>query len=449
VSTLLARVPPAPSRTEWLVTAGACLYAVTLAYATTLWDYDIWGGLIVGPILVVVSLPLLRRVADRDGLSDLYPILVTALLVKLAMSIPRWAVAFALYDGTADANTYHGEGRTLAPIYRDLTFQFSDLPGGFGTKVMGSITGGVYAVMGPSVIGGFLVFSWIGFWGLLLCYRAARIAVPDLDAKRYAALLFFLPSMVFWPSSIGKEAIITLGIGLTAYGAARVFTHRRLGLVTVACGLTVSFLIRPHIAALLAGSFAIGYLVRPTLQRTALSPLVKVAGAVVISVAGIYVVATAAQSLGLDTATSATDELSRRGTLTQKGGSAFEASPISTPMDVPVAVLSVFFRPFPWEADSAQVLIAAAEGTAILGLAMVSWRRIGAGLRRIREPYILMSVIFLLGFLYAFSQFGNFGILARQRVQALPFLLLFLALARHVPRPSTVPTNPERQTGRN
>jgi hypothetical protein len=93
-----------------------------------------------------------------------------------------------------------------------------------------------------------------------------------------------------------------------------------------------------------------------------------------------------------------------------------------------MAALSVFFRPFPWEADSAQVLIASAEGTAILGLVIASWRRIGAGLRRIREPYILMSVIFLLGFLYAFSQFGNFGILARQRVQALPFLLIFLAM---------------------
>jgi hypothetical protein len=286
----------------------------------------------------------------------------------------------------------------------------------------------VFALIGPSVIGGFLVFSWIGFGGLLLCYRAARIAVPDLEGKRYAGLLFFLPSMAFWPSSIGKEAIVTLGLGLTTYGAARVFTYLRLGLVTVASGLTLSFLIRPHIAALLAASFAIGYLVRPTLQRTALSPLAKAAGAVVISVAGIYVVAKAAQSLGLDSATSTGDELSRRGTLSETGGSAFEASPISSLQDVPSAALSVFFRPFPWEAGSAQVLIAAAEGTAILGLVMAAWRRVGAGLRRIREPYILMSVIFLLGFLYAFSQFGNFGILARQRVQALPFLLLLITL---------------------
>ena len=40
------------------------------------------------------------------------------------------------------------------------------------------MTGIVYTVTGPSLIGGYLVFSWLGFWGLLLFFRAFQIAVP-------------------------------------------------------------------------------------------------------------------------------------------------------------------------------------------------------------------------------------------------------------------------------
>jgi hypothetical protein len=64
----------------------------------------------------------------------------------------------------------------------------------------------------------------------------------------------------------------------------------------------------------------------------------------------------------------------------------------------------------------------------------------------------------VLVFVYAFSSFSNFGLLARQRVQALPFLLVLYALPeyqtlprrtrkkarRAVPR-SRAPTKPRRR----
>jgi hypothetical protein len=415
--------------TELTVGAAGCAYVIALALLTRYWDYDIWGGLVVGPLLVAVTLPLLRRVAGKDGLPGLYPLLVTALIVKLAMSLPRWAVAFALYDGSADASSYNDSARELAPLYRHLTFPFSDQAGGFSTKVLSTITGAVYALIGPTVLGGFLVFSWLGFLGLLLCYRGARIAVPQLSSHRYAGLLFFLPSMAFWPSSIGKEAVITLAIGLVLYGAARAFTRRRLGLPAVAAGLTLAILIRPHVAALLAVSFSIGYLVRPTAQRTALTPVVKAVGIVLVGVAGLFVVAKAANSLGVADPTTALQTLDRQGELTARGGSSFEATPLRRPQDVVPAFLAVLFRPFPWEATSAQVLIAALEGTGLLVACVVCWRRIAAGLGRLRDPYVLMAAVYLFGFVFLFSEFANFGILARQRVQAYPFVLLFLSFA--------------------
>jgi hypothetical protein len=442
---------PAANRAEAIVVSATCSYVVLLAYATTVWDYDIWGGMVVAPVLVLITLPLLRRIADKDGLPGLYPLLVAALVVKLIMAVPRWAVAFVLYDGSADASSYNDTARQLAPIYRGLSFPLSDQAGGLGTQILGSIAGAVYAIIGPTLIGGFLVFSWIGFLGLLLCYRAARIALPALDGMRYAALLFFLPSMVFWPSSIGKEAIITPAIGLVLYGAARSFTRLRMALPCVVAGLVVAYGIRPHIAALLAASFAAGYLVRASRRRTPLTPIFKIVGVILISLAGLYVVSRAAQSLGVESTTSAIQQLDRQGELTTQGGSSFQASPVRRPQDLPGATLAVLFRPFPWEAGSAQVLIASAESTGVLLLIALSWRRVATGLANLRNPYILMTAIYLLGFIVAFSQFGNFGILARQRVQAMPLLLVFLALPplpRRTAAPRTTPTHPLQELTR-
>ena len=43
---------------------------------------------------------------------------------------------------------------------------------------------------------------------------------------------------------------------------------------------------------------------------------------------------------------------------------------------------------------------------------------------------MLFCVLYSVAFVYAFSTFGNFGILARERVQVLPMVLALLCLTR-------------------
>ena len=101
------------------------------------------------------------------------------------------------------------------------------------------------------------------------------------------------------------------------------------------------------------------------------------------------------------------------------------------------AFVTVFFRPFPFEVSTAQGLMSAAEGALLVLLAILSWRRIRSIPRLFRtRPYVAFCVGYVLVFVYAFSSFSNFGILARQRVQALPFLLVFLALPEFQTLPS-------------
>ena len=55
---------------------------VLLLLGTT--GYTTWGGVLLGPLLVAVSLPVLARQADREGDRRLFWLLSLALVLKLA-----------------------------------------------------------------------------------------------------------------------------------------------------------------------------------------------------------------------------------------------------------------------------------------------------------------------------------------------------------------------------
>jgi hypothetical protein len=104
-------------------------------------------------------------------------------------------------------------------------------------------------------------------------------------------------------------------------------------------------------------------------------------------------------------------------------------------------VLTVLFRPFAFEVNNIQALLAALEGTMLLLLFVLSLPRLRTIPRRLRtQPYITYCITYTILFCYLFSSFQNFGILARQRVLVFPVFLALLAL----PLPTT---GPRRSTG--
>jgi hypothetical protein len=266
-------------------------------------------------------------------------------------------------------------------------------------------------------------------------YRAFVIACPEGNRRRYALLVFFLPSLLFWPSSIGKEAWMTLGIGLAAWGAARVLTHRRGGITAAALGLAALAEVRPHIALILAiAAFMAILFRRPPKGATVTSPLAKLAVIVAAGMALIVVMNQTESFFNLDTfnADSVQATLDRASSQTSEGGSVFDSSTPKTdfsPSELPMATVSVLFRPFPWEAHNSQSLIAGVEGAALLLLFVFSGRRLIGAIRSfIRTPYVVLCTVYSVVFIYGFSSFANFGVLTRQRVQVLPFVLVLICL---------------------
>jgi hypothetical protein len=95
--------------------------------------------------------------------------------------------------------------------------------------------------------------------------------------------------------------------------------------------------------------------------------------------------------------------------------------------------LSVYFhqitRPFPFEAHNRTAQIASFEGVLILLLILASLARLRGLVSTVsRRPYVMLAAVYCTGFIIAFSNFSNFGILTRQRAQLLPFIAVLLAL---------------------
>ena len=92
--------------------------------------------------------------------------------------------------------------------------------------------------VGPSLAAGYLGFSLVAFIGSFFFYRSFCIAFPAGDKRLYALAAFFFPSIVYWSNGMGKDALMLLFIGLTAYGVARLMTNSFvLGMIPLILGL--------------------------------------------------------------------------------------------------------------------------------------------------------------------------------------------------------------------
>ena len=409
------------------------VYVVALAWAMQNVSYDYWGGMLLFPLLTAITIPLVWRIC-RDDPDPMPALMAVAVVAKLAAAIPRYFVIFQVYGGSADAPRYHAAGVSIAERFHAGSISmFSLIPHSTGTTFIEELTGFVYTFLGPTKVGGFMFFSWMGFWGLFLMYRAALIGFPEIDARRYAYILFFAPSMLFWPSSLGKESWLMLALGVTFYGAARFLSQMRGGIPFALLGSVMSGYVRPHVTAVVVVALGAAALFQRSAHRAAkVSVPKKLVGILVLAIAISVAVGRAATFLGTDSkggVSKVTTALDRVQGQTSEGGSAVDSERPNSPLQYPRAFLSVMFRPTLIEVRNGTSLIAALETTALFALFVASGRRLKEiPVWLFKRPYLLFCLLYVGIFAFAWSSVGNLGIIARQRVLAWPFAFVFIAL---------------------
>lgn len=401
-------------------------------------SYDIWGAAFIGPAMVLVSLPILAREANRQNERRLFLFLMCALVLKLVGALIRYYVAFEVYGGTADATAYHRDGIEVAE-----RIWGGDFSGGLESytrdEFISYITGLLYTLVQPTKLGGFLFFSWLGFWGLFLFFRAFVTAIPEGRKWSYARWVFLFPSLLYWPSSTGKDAWMMLAIGVVAYGVA--LTLRRTTIASVAVtglGLWMAGVVRMPVAGMLGLALAGAYIFRkPSGELRHLAPIAKVAALAGLALVAFFLVNRTEEFLKTDNLFSSegvTSALESNAERADSGGSAFKPQIVRSPLQLPGATATVLFRPFLFEANNAQAAASALEGTALLLITIVRLPWIINAVKSIRrQPFVTFVLLYTGMFIVAFASFANFGLLARQRVQLLPlyFVLLCIPPMKH------------------
>jgi hypothetical protein len=294
------------------------------------------------------------------------------------------------------------------------------------------IAGVVEVFTNSNSFGSFLVFAWLGFLGCYFLYRAFVIALPNASRYRYAVLVLLWPTLVVWPSSLGKDCWLLFTLGIAALGAARVLVRVRGGYLLLGIGLVAGSFVRPHVSLMFVIAFGVALLVgRRTERADAITPAVvaKVAGLVVLLALGGYLVTKTGDLLDTADLGSVNTALSQNASRTGEGGSAFDAPDPRTPLGYLEAAATISFRPLPFESNNAQSLVASLEAFAFLVLCVASWRRLVGVPRRLRsEPYVSLAVAYVLMFFFAFGTIANFGILARERSMLMPFAFVLVSV---------------------
>lgn len=401
-------------------------------------DVEALRASVILSLLIVSSLLIfwLAARSDPEG-PRLFTLLLVSFALKLLALYYRFSVGFF-----ADAYVYDGNGRVIADLLS--SGQWPQMSQYTGTLLVRLLTGIVYFLTGPTFYGISILWTWLGLMGMLFFYKAFVMAFPDGNRRLYMFLVLLYPSLLLWTSSLGKDALMMMFGGMATYGVARL--RRRVdvaGLWWFVVGFAGMFGIRPHIGAI----YSVALAVSPLGARN-MAPLARIAGITVLGVAAIAIAVVGSRAVGLERldVEEVQGFIGERQTLPpgrvrrvigagESGSSAFTPVDTSSPMGLALLIPTVLFRPFPWEARNANSLVASLEGMGLLAVILYRFRSVRAALLgATRDSFLLLTVLYALMFIFIFSAINNFGIIARQRVQVYPFVLMWIAYLASRPR---------------
>ena len=392
-------------------------------------SYDWQGMLLVLGGIGILAFFLLPRLARVEGGGLTTKVLIFGLLLKLGFSMVNYYFAFSVYGGTADASHYSRTGTIISQYIWQLEFDkvFTFLQ--WGTEFISFFTGVVYSVIGSSIHGGFLVYAFLSFLGSYYFYRAFRIALPDGAKRLYMLLIFFFPSILYWSSAIGKDALMFLCLGLFAYGCSQLIQNRLRGLMPLALGLMGTLWIRPHVAAMSILAFALAFFL-PGVRKQPFRPTTYIIGLLAVGGLAWSLLPQIMEFLHLEglSLNEVITIMQQRQQLTSYGGSALQVTDLNSPLIYLMSPITLLFRPFPWEAHNLQALVESSLGVLILCLTLWRIKSLGRAIASsISNIYLRYVLIYIIAFFVIFSALANLGLLARERVMLLPFFFMLVS----------------------
>jgi hypothetical protein len=337
------------------------------------------------------------------------------------------------YEGIGDATEYDRHARLVVNGWHGLQpdYTLKDLR---KSNFIIWFTSVLYDQFGEHLVGAYLFYAALAVIGAYCWYRATVEAVPFINKKLYLALILFMPSILFWPAALGKEALMLVGLGVLALAASKFLSGQFLvaALIGTAGGWLV-WVVRAHLLAMVVLATAVAFLFGRIRKKSGKASITsRPLGMIVLGFLIVFTVTQAMDSIGLQdlSQSSIETELDVQTAKTQQGNSKIEHAPNTlSPLSVPQGAVTVLLRPFPWEAESSFQLLSSAESAFLMVLMVLRFRSLRDSLRRCRTtPFLLYCWILILLYCVAFSSFANLGLLTRARSLVLPAVYVLIAV---------------------
>jgi len=414
------------------------LVAVALIFASPFWlealvftTPNYTSSLIGITLLAITSTVAILHFTQTD--SYLRSLLMTGLLAHMAAaSLFLWVVE-AFYGGAADAFHYWTLGLRLADQFQISGWSVFKPPY-WNTNLIINICGVVAVLFGDALPTLFIAFAFVPIGAGYLYYRTFTLAFPNGDRWLFGVLAVLWPSLIFWSSVIGKDALIQIFIALVCFGFAKfTLNHSIRGALVLAVGLVGVVMIRAHVAAILAIAMTLPYFVnRPRAGGTRKS--LKIVLVPVLLGVTYFLVIQARTFLYSNTSggsenQSVFQEADLVARNSQYGGS---ASIKGTTFTVRLAQSPfLMFRPFPWEifgvAHNGLAFASAVESLGLIVIYVGRRREIWLTLRHWRDPYVGFLLIYVIIFSIIFgATISNSGLVVRERIMMMPPVFMLL-----------------------
>ncbi len=317
--------------------------------------------------------------------------------------------AYILYSSSSRSDSFNYYNKTL---YEEDWFSFLKS----GTKFIGFLAWPLSRTLGLGYYSVMIIFSYIGYFGSAFFYL---VAVENIELKPVwgsytpLELVFLLPNVHFWTSSLGKGSVITFAIGLLAFGLSRI--NRRI-LATI-IGAILIYMVRPHILLAIILASVIGLII----TSGGLKPFFKWSIIIVsvflfINLSGNVLKFTDTDTLDFTSSTT----LSHRTSELSKASSGIDIGNYN----FLYKLFTFWFRPLFFDGLGLLGILASFENLLCLIMAfqIIKWHvKSWSGW----NGYFKISLFaFLLGSVILAQITGNLGIALRQKAQLMPFFFI-------------------------
>ena len=285
------------------------------------------------------------------------------------------------------------------------------------------------------------VFSYIGIWKL---YRLFNMLYPG-NAKIFAYLILFLPTLIFWGGGIMKDSFVLGSTCWISFNFYQVFISRKkklINLIFMVFNLTIILSLKPYVViSLIPGmllwinSAYLKVINNKILKALSLPFLV---GAILLT--GFLLFENLSSSMGvyggvetaIEQAQVIQDDLSRTN---QYGDNYYSIGKIEGSLSsllrvAPLAIFTALFRPLFWEIGSPAMVFSALENSILLVFTILILIRTNPYLLIkiiFKEPFILYCFIFSLLMAFGVGIAGtNFGALVRYKTPLVPFFFTMM-----------------------